>query len=94
VSASPLTSTEDGVVIAVWVVPGSSRAVIDGRHGDRLKVRVTSPPKGGKANNEVVRLLSDVLGTKVEIRSGMRGRSKLFEVSKTDIDTVRRKLGL
>jgi uncharacterized protein (TIGR00251 family) len=57
-------------------------------------VRVTSPPQGGKANDEIERLLSDVLGTKVEIRSGMRGRSKLFEVSRIDIDTVRRKLGL
>jgi hypothetical protein len=75
-------------------VPGSSRSVIDGRHGDSLKIRVTSPPEGGKANVEVARLLSDVLGGEVTLRAGMRGRSKVFQVSKTDIDKVRQKLGL
>jgi hypothetical protein len=90
----PLTAIDDGVAIAVWVVPGSSRSVIDGRHGDSLKIRVTSPPEGGKANVEVARLLSDVLGGEVTLRAGMRGRSKVFQVSKTDIDKVRQKLGL
>jgi len=89
-----LAPTEDGVTIAVWVVPGSSRSVIVGRHGDRLKIRVTSPAVGGKASAEVARLLSEVLDAKVTLRAGMRGRSKVFEVSKTDIDSVRRKLGL
>jgi uncharacterized protein (TIGR00251 family) len=94
VSDTPLTPIGDGVAISVWVVPGSSRSAIDGRHGNRLKIRVTSPPEGGKANDEVARLLSDVLGASVTIRSGMRGRSKVFQVSKADFDTVRRKLGL
>src|SRR5918995_4940987 len=34
VSDDPLTATGDRVAISVWVVPGSSRSVIDGRHGD------------------------------------------------------------
>jgi uncharacterized protein len=93
-SEDPLTATGDGVAIAVWVVPGSSRAAIDGRHGGRLKIRVTSPPEGGKANADVARLLSDVLDAKVTLRAGMRTRSKVFEVSKTDIDKVRQQLGL
>lgn len=84
----------DGVRIAVWVVPGSSRSVIDGRHGDRLKIRVTSPAVGGKATAEVARLLSEVLDAEVTLRAGMRGRSKVFEVSKTDVDSVRRMLGV
>jgi uncharacterized protein YggU (UPF0235/DUF167 family) len=57
-------------------------------------VRVTAPPEKGKANDQVERLLSDVLGAKVKIRSGMRGRAKVFDVSRIEIDTVRRKLGL
>lgn len=89
-----LITTETGVAIAVWVVPGASRPVIDGRHGDHLKVRVTAPPEGGKANDEVARLLGDLLGTKPTLKSGMRGRSKVFEVFRTDIENVRRKLGL
>lgn len=89
-----VNSAGDGVTISVWVVPGASRSSIDGRHGDNLKVRVTSPPEDGKANREVARLLGDALGTEVTLRSGMRGRVKVFHVSKTDIDAVRRKLDL
>lgn len=89
-----LTATDDGVVISVWVVPASSRSRIDGRHGARLKVRVTAPPEGGKATREVARLLHDVLGSDVTLKSGMRSRSKVLVVRKTDVDTVRRKLDL
>ncbi len=89
-----LIETDDGVAISVWVVSGSSRARIDGRHGARLKVRVTAPPEGGKANREVSKLLIDVLDSEVTLKSGMRSRSKVFVVRKTDVDTVRRKLDL
>jgi uncharacterized protein len=89
-----LTATDDGVAVAVWVVPGSSRTRIDGAHGDRLKVRVTAPPEGGKANREVERALGERLGTEVRLKSGMRSRAKVFLVPKADVDTVRRKLDL
>lgn len=89
-----LTATNDGVAVAVWVVPGSSRTRIDGVHGDRLKVRVTALPEGGKANQEVERVLAERLGTGVTLKSGMRSRTKVFLVPRTDIDTVRRKLDL
>lgn len=93
-SDAVITATDSGVAISVWVVPGSSRAVIDGRHGSSLKVRVVSPPEGGRANHEVERLLATTLGMDVTLKSGMRGRRKVFEVSQTDVETVRRKLGL
>ena len=89
-----LTATDDGVAVAVWVVPGSSRARIAGAHGDQLKVRVTAPPERGKANREVERILEERLGTGVTLKSGMRTRAKVFLVPKADIDTVRRKLDL
>ena len=89
-----LTATDDGVAVAVWVVPGSSRARIDGAHGDQLKVRVTAPPERGKANREVERILGERLGTGVTLKSGIRTRAKVFLVPKADIDAVRRKLDL
>lgn len=76
------------------MVPGASRSVIDGLHGGRIKIRVTSPPAGGKANEEVARLLADLLASKVVLRTGMRGRAKVFDVPGTDVETVSRKLGL
>jgi uncharacterized protein len=91
---SPLAVTDTGVVIAVWAVPGASHSAINGLHGGRVKIRVTSPPEGGRANQEIAGLLEKRLGSKVGIKSGMRGRSKVFEVFQTDIETVRRKLGV
>jgi uncharacterized protein (TIGR00251 family) len=82
------------LAIAVWVVPGSSRSTIDGLHGDRLKVRVAAPPEEGRANEEVARLLGEALGARVTFKTGMRGRAKVFEVSQSDMEAVRRKLGL
>ena len=91
-SDGPFTVTEDGVSIAVWVVPGSSRASIDGLHGERVKIRVISPARRGRANDEVAGMLADALGAKVVLEAGMRSRSKTFHVSITDVDDVREKL--
>lgn len=82
------------MLIAVWVVAGASRAAIDGLHGERVKIRVTSPPQQGRANDEVARMLADALGAEVVLESGMRSRAKTFRVSITDEDVVREKLGI
>jgi uncharacterized protein (TIGR00251 family) len=82
------------VTIDVWVVPGASRAVIDGLHGGRLKIRVTAPPEGGRANDEAGRMLEKAVGRPVALVRGMRSRAKLFEVTGDDVETVCRKLGL
>jgi len=43
------------------IQPGASRAGIVGRHGDAWKVRVTAAPEAGRANEAVLRLLSETL---------------------------------
>jgi uncharacterized protein (TIGR00251 family) len=40
-------------------------------------VKVTAPAEKGKANREVLRILSGKFGSKVRIVSGERGREKL-----------------
>lgn len=93
-SMPALTATESGVEIAVWVVPGSSRTAVQGMHGDRLKITVAAPAEGGRANRAVADLLESSLGMKVTLRTGMRGRAKVFHVTNSDIDAVGRKLGI
>jgi uncharacterized protein (TIGR00251 family) len=48
--------------LKVKVVPGSSRDGVAGMLGEALKVRVSAPPEGGKANRRLCELLADKLG--------------------------------
>lgn len=54
--------TDGGVLIHVKVVPGASRDRIAGLLGDRLKIQVSAPPEGGKANKAVCALLAKAMG--------------------------------
>ena len=59
--------------LSVKVVPGSSRDRVVGRYGDAVKVQVSAPPEGGKANKAVVRVVAGAIGVKasqVEIATG------------------------
>ena len=87
----PVRAVADGAVIAVRVVPGSSRAAIQGVAGDELRVKVCSPPVDGRANDEVCSFLAAALGVKarlVEVVSGHQTRSKQVLV-RADAGTVR-----
>jgi len=62
----------------------------------RLKIRVTVPPEGGKANEKVVELLSKALkvpASCIEIVRGERSRIKLLRVEGIDVATLQEKLG-
>jgi uncharacterized protein (TIGR00251 family) len=62
-------------------VPGASRSEIVGVLGDRLKLRVSAPAEGGKANRAIVTLLKDVLGVEnVEITRGVSRSEKTVRV--------------
>jgi len=56
---------------------------IVGLEGDTLRVRVTSPPVDGSANQDMIKLLSRGLGVrkdKIEIVSGQRSRLKTIRI--------------
>ena len=60
-----------------------------------LKVRLTAPPVGGKANQALIKFLSKLLGvakSKIEIRSGATSRNKLISVKGIDAHEVREKI--
>jgi uncharacterized protein YggU (UPF0235/DUF167 family) len=60
--------------------------------GERLKIRVSAPPEGGKANQAVCRLIADSLGLKVRqvaIRTGHSNPEKTVEIHGMDDQQVR-----
>lgn len=66
---------EGGVEIAVKAVPGAKRDEVVGLLGERLKVRVSAPPEGGKANAAICALLAKELGVAARAVSVVRGAS-------------------
>lgn len=79
----PFEKTASGVLFKVKVEPRSSRRKIAGLHGDALKVKLTSPPVEGRANEELVELLADFFGTRksaVRIARGGSSKQKLVEI--------------
>jgi len=57
-----LGTTADGVSLRIKVVPGASRTGMVGLLGDRVKIAVSAPPTGGRANRAVCDLLSTAFG--------------------------------
>jgi uncharacterized protein (TIGR00251 family) len=77
--------TDGGVLVAVWVVPGSSRPGIDGIHDGRLRVRVAAPPQGGRANREAAALVAEACGgRRGTVVAGAAHRRKTIEVPGID----------
>ena len=85
-AGSPISirDTSAGAVFHVRVVPRASRREIAGVQDDALKLRITAAPVEGKANEECVRLLAEVLGVKkaqVTIIAGHTARTKTVSVA-------------
>jgi uncharacterized protein (TIGR00251 family) len=88
VSRGPLAAAADGVRLALRVSPGAGRDAIAGLiempPGEtRLKVSVTAPPEGGKANDAVIRLLAKswkLPRTSLTVVAGATDRNKLIHI--------------
>ncbi len=73
----------DDLEIRVKAVPGARRDEIVGLLGDRLKVRVSAPPEGGRANAAIAACLAEALGVApraVELEHGATSPQKTFVV--------------
>ena len=73
-------------------MPGSSRDELVGWLGDSLKVKVKAPPEKGRANEAVVALLAERLGTdasSIAVVSGHSSPAKVLEVDGMDDEAIR-----
>ncbi|MGD2065092.1 MAG: DUF167 domain-containing protein [Dehalococcoidia bacterium] len=69
--------------IQVKVKPNSKTEGLS-QEGDSFIIKVKEPPKEGKANQAVIRLLAEHFGisqSQVTILSGFRSRNKIIEVT-------------
>ena len=70
--------------IQIKVKPNSRTAELI-QEGDSFIVKVKEPPKEGKANQAVIKVLAEHFGvpqSQVRILSGFRSRNKVIEVAK------------
>jgi len=80
----PYTKTRDGIIIEVKVDPRSSKRGIVGVMDNMLKVKLTAPPVGGAANEQLVELLAEKYGVKksnITILRGETSRRKTVKIT-------------
>jgi uncharacterized protein (TIGR00251 family) len=90
-----LSRVQDGVLIAVRVIPRAGRSGIAGTRDGAVLVRLNAPPVDGAANAELIELIAEAIGVPkrvVSIAAGVRSRSKTVHVSGVSEDQVRSKL--
>ena len=86
---------EGGVILTVKVIPGSSRNALTKPPGDKLVIKLTSPPVEGKANKQLVKFLGKKLGvspSSISIVRGGASREKVLFVAGAHGEMVRKKL--
>jgi uncharacterized protein len=71
------------LILDLYVQPGASRTEFAGKHGDRIKVRVSGRAVDGKANEVLIEFLAAHYGVprrNVRIVSGLKSRQKRAQI--------------
>lgn len=71
------------LILRIQVQPRASRNEWAGLHGDRLKVRLTTPPVDGRANAALLAFLAELFAvpkSQVTLLSGETGRAKRVRI--------------
>jgi hypothetical protein len=97
-SGTPFSLAKDGVRVALRVSPGASRNRIEGIAPDAggkavLKIAVTAPPEGGKANQAVIALLAKAWRQpkrSFSFTAGAGARRKMLHVAGDGKELMRR----
>jgi hypothetical protein len=81
--------------IAAHIQPNASQNEVAGFKGGVLQVRISAPPVKGKANQELIKFLSNVLGvnkSNLTIQKGITGRKKMVAITGLGQEQVTRLL--
>lgn len=84
-------SNPEGVLINLRVTPGASKSGFGGYDKWRrcIRVSVVGQPRKGEANKEIISMISDWFDleeSNIEIKSGLRDRSKTVLVKGIDVE--------
>lgn len=85
-----IIETKDGVILEVFVKPKSQKFEVL-LEGDEVVVRCTEEPVKGKVNKELLKALSKLFHTNVELVSGATSRQKrllLKGIEKSDVERL------
>lgn len=83
---------EPHCILPIKAVPNAPRSEITGWLGDALKIKLSAPPAGGKANAELSTFLARQLGLPkhaVTIHTGDTSRLKRVRIEGLTFDEVR-----
>jgi len=72
------------IILKVYLQPKSSKNEIVSPYRDGIKVKVTAPPVGGKANEALIRFLAKKIGISpscIEMIKGHHSREKTLRIS-------------
>jgi uncharacterized protein (TIGR00251 family) len=81
--------------IAIKVHPRAKRTAITGRLGEAYKLDLKAPPVDGKANEECIRFLAELIGvprSAVRIVQGAAGRMKVVEIEGVEAAELERRI--
>ena len=87
---------EKRAVIIVHAQPNARQNQVVRFAGDMWYVKVVAPPEKGKANGELLRFLSDILGVNKSaliIKQGQTNRRKLVSIQGLSDEEITGKLG-
>jgi uncharacterized protein len=93
-----LTQKGNALILAVKVIPNSSRtqiAGILGKPATALKIKVAQPPEDGRANRALIELLADVLqipSSQIVLVSGQTRPQKVLQIAGISLAEAKQRL--
>ncbi len=79
-----MNETPDGLALRIKAVPRAAKNEIQGLHDGALKIRLTTPPVDGKANQALMKFLSKTLNipkAQIELAQGETSRLKTLRIN-------------
>jgi uncharacterized protein (TIGR00251 family) len=90
-----IKSSKEGIQFSAAIQPRASRNQILGIHNQCLKIKLTSPPVDGAANQACIKFLAKAFGispSRIAIVRGETSRNKIIQFEGMDLETFMKTL--